>query len=101
MPMSGCSERMTEGNCTTVDVDLVGSNTQFALAIRGLAVAGRALARDDLVKAAVEAITFIREQLFVDGKMMIEARWPNMRFEDLWERSCWASSETSALSGRA
>lgn len=33
------------------------------------------------------------EQLFVDGKMMIEARWPNMRFEDSWERSCWASSD--------
>ncbi len=32
------------------------------------------------------------EQLFVDGKMMIEARWPNMRFEDLWERSSWANS---------
>lgn len=32
-------------------------------------------------------------QLFVDGKMMIEARWPNMRFEQLWERSSWASSD--------
>jgi hypothetical protein len=36
------------------------------------------------------------EQLFVDGKMMIEARWPNMRFEDLWERSCWANSGTGS-----
>jgi len=33
------------------------------------------------------------EQLFVDGNMMIEARWPNMRFEDLWERDCWARSD--------
>lgn len=32
------------------------------------------------------------EQLFVDGEMMIEARWPNMPFEDLWDRSCWANS---------
>jgi len=31
-------------------------------------------------------------QLFVDGKMMIEARWPNMRFEEIWERSSWAKS---------
>ena len=36
------------------------------------------------------------EQLFVDGNMMIEARWPNMRFEDLWERSCWASSDAGS-----
>ena len=36
------------------------------------------------------------EQLFVDGEMMIEARWPNMRFEDLWERSCWASSDAGS-----
>ena len=28
--------------------------------------------------------------------MMIEARWPNMRFEDLWERSCWASSDAGS-----
>lgn len=32
------------------------------------------------------------EQLFVDGEMMIEARWPNMRFEQLWERSSWANA---------
>ncbi|MEX0321871.1 MAG: hypothetical protein AB3N63_06905 [Puniceicoccaceae bacterium] len=32
------------------------------------------------------------EQLFVNGEMMIEARWPNMPFEKLWERDCWASS---------
>ena len=32
------------------------------------------------------------EQLFVDGNMMIEVRWPNMRFEEIWERSCWANT---------
>jgi len=40
------------------------------------------------------------EQLFVDGKMMIEARWPNMRFEDLWERSSWANSGTGSRYGK-
>ena len=33
------------------------------------------------------------EQLFVDGKMQIEARWPNMRFEEVWDRSKWARSD--------
>lgn len=36
------------------------------------------------------------EQLFVDGEMMIEARWPNMRFDQLWERSSWAHSGTGS-----
>jgi len=40
------------------------------------------------------------EQLFVDGEMMIEARWPNMRFEDLWERSSWANSGTGTRYGK-
>ncbi len=33
------------------------------------------------------------EQLFVDGEMMIEARWPNMTFEQIWERDSWAKSD--------
>ncbi len=32
------------------------------------------------------------DQLFVDGKMMIEARWPNMRFEQRFDKSCWATT---------
>ncbi len=32
------------------------------------------------------------EQLFVDGKMQIEARWPDMRIEEIWDRSKWAES---------
>jgi len=39
-------------------------------------------------------------QLFVDGKMMIEARWPNMRFEELWERSLWAKSGIKSVYGK-
>jgi hypothetical protein len=32
------------------------------------------------------------DQLFVDGDMMIEARWPNMRFEQRFDKSCWATA---------
>ncbi|OPZ16546.1 MAG: hypothetical protein BWZ10_01405 [candidate division BRC1 bacterium ADurb.BinA364] len=32
------------------------------------------------------------EQLFADDKMLIEARWPNMRFEEIWDRAKWARS---------
>lgn len=28
-------------------------------------------------------------QLFVDGKMMVEARWPNQSFEQRWDKSTW------------
>ena len=33
------------------------------------------------------------EQVFVDGMMQIEARWPNMRFEEIWDRNKWARSD--------
>ena len=33
------------------------------------------------------------EQVFVDGAMQIEARWPNMRFEEIWDRTKWARSD--------
>ncbi len=33
------------------------------------------------------------EQLFAGGKMMVEARWPNMRFdEQLYDRKSWATT---------
>ncbi|NOX56097.1 MAG: hypothetical protein GXP27_16980, partial [Planctomycetes bacterium] len=32
------------------------------------------------------------EQLFVDGRMMLEARWPNTTFEKLLTRDGWASA---------
>jgi len=52
-----------------------------ALAIRGLAIAGSALERDDLLDAAAGAIAFIRKTLFVDGRLLAsykdgEARFP-------------------------
>ena len=52
-----------------------------ALAIRGLAIAGTALERDDLIDAAAGAVDFIRETLVVDGRLLAsykdgEARFP-------------------------
>ena len=52
-----------------------------ALAIRGLAIAGRALEREDLIEAAARAVEFIRATLFVDGRRLAsykdgEARFP-------------------------
>jgi uncharacterized protein YyaL (SSP411 family) len=40
-----------------------------ALAIRGLAIAGRALQRPDLTQAAVGAADFVLQELFVDGRL--------------------------------
>jgi len=40
------------------------------------------------------------EQLFVDGKMMIEARWPNARFAQLLDRKVWAQSGTGSRYGK-
>ena len=32
-------------------------------------------------------------QLFLDGRMMVEARWPNQRFPDqVWEKAVWAAA---------
>lgn len=39
-------------------------------------------------------------QLFVDGKMMIEARWPNMRFEDCWDKKSWATAGEGSRYGK-
>jgi uncharacterized protein YyaL (SSP411 family) len=52
-----------------------------ALAVRGMAIAGRALERDDLVDAAAAAVNFIRDKLFIDGHLLAnfkdgEARFP-------------------------
>jgi len=52
-----------------------------ALAIRGLAIAGRVLDRDDLVDAAAKAVETIRNNLMVDGRLLAsykdgEARFP-------------------------
>ncbi len=52
-----------------------------ALAIRGLAIAGRSLERPDLTRAASEAIDFIRDHMMIDGRLLAsykdgEARFP-------------------------
>jgi uncharacterized protein YyaL (SSP411 family) len=52
-----------------------------ALAIRGLAIAGLALGRNDLVESASKAADFIREKMIVDGRLLAsfkdgEARFP-------------------------
>jgi len=52
-----------------------------ALAIRGFAVAGRTLEREDLIDAAAAASTVIQEKLFIDGRLLAsykngEARFP-------------------------
>jgi hypothetical protein len=40
------------------------------------------------------------EQLFADGAMMVEARWPNMRFDgELFDRQCWASTAKGSRHG--
>ncbi len=43
----------------------------------------------DIYKIKIDANV---EQLFADREMMIEARWPNMPFDQLWDRDCWAEA---------
>jgi uncharacterized protein YyaL (SSP411 family) len=52
-----------------------------ALAIRGLAIAGRALERDELIDAAADAADFVRSRLLINGRLLAsfkdgEARFP-------------------------
>jgi uncharacterized protein YyaL (SSP411 family) len=51
-----------------------------ALAIRGLAIAGRALQREDLVEAAVASAGFLRSRLFVDGRLLASYKDGAARF---------------------
>jgi uncharacterized protein YyaL (SSP411 family) len=51
-----------------------------ALAIRGMAIAGRVLGRDDLVDAAFAAATVVREKLFVDGRLLATCKDGQARF---------------------
>ena len=51
-----------------------------ALAIRGFAIAGRALERDDLVDAAAGAVDFIRDTLVVDGRLLAVYKDGRARF---------------------
>jgi uncharacterized protein YyaL (SSP411 family) len=51
-----------------------------ALAIRGLAIAGRALQREELVTASAEAVDFLRENLLVDGRLYASYKQGRTRF---------------------
>ena len=39
-------------------------------------------------------------QLFVDGRMMVEARWPNQPFERRWDKSTWRTTSKGSDYGR-
>ena len=51
-----------------------------ALAIRGLAVAGRILERDEFVDAAATAVDFLEENLLVDGRLFASYKDGRARF---------------------
>jgi len=51
-----------------------------ALAIRGLAIAGRALGRPELNAAATKAVDFIEENLLVDGRLLASYKDGKARF---------------------
>jgi uncharacterized protein YyaL (SSP411 family) len=52
-----------------------------ALMIRGLAMAGRALGREDLLEAASQAVTFIQQQLYKEGQLYASYKDGRARFE--------------------
>ncbi len=39
-------------------------------------------------------------QLFVDGEMMVEARWPNQPFEKRWDKATWRTTAEGSDYGR-
>jgi hypothetical protein len=39
-------------------------------------------------------------QLFIDGELMIEARWPNMSLDRLWDRARWARARKGSRYGK-
>jgi uncharacterized protein YyaL (SSP411 family) len=51
-----------------------------ALAVRGLSIAGRILDRDDFVDAAANAVTFIRDNLMLDGRLYASYKEGRARF---------------------
>ena len=51
-----------------------------ALAIRGLAIAGRALERRDLIDAASDAVDFLRQELIKDGRLYASHKDGETRF---------------------
>ncbi len=51
-----------------------------ALAIRGLAIAGLALGRNDLIESARKAADFIRDRMMVDGRLLASFKDSQARF---------------------
>jgi hypothetical protein len=51
-----------------------------ALTIRGLAIAGRALQRRDLVQAAARAADFLRDEMFQEGRLLASYKDGSARF---------------------
>ena len=51
-----------------------------ALAIRGLAIAGLALGRNDLIESATKSADFIRENMMVDGRLLASFKDGQARF---------------------
>jgi uncharacterized protein YyaL (SSP411 family) len=52
-----------------------------ALMIRGLAMAGRALGREDLLCAADDAVQFIKDELYIDGRLYASYKDGRARFD--------------------
>jgi len=52
-----------------------------ALMIRGLAMAGRALGREDLISAADDAVEFIEDKLYLDGQLYASYKDGRARFD--------------------
>jgi len=51
-----------------------------ALAVRGMAIAGRSLGRPELTDAATQAVDFILDRLFVDGRLLASFKDDKARF---------------------
>lgn len=46
------------------------------------------------------AVTGPVHQLFADGTMLVEARWPNLSLDDLWNRNRWAKASKGSRYGK-
>ena len=53
--------------------------------------------REDVYKAKVAGPV---RQLFVDGRMVGEARWPNRGLDQLWDRNTWAQAGEGSRYGK-
>ena len=55
-----------------------------------------------LYKGSIYKITLPKGigQVFVGSELMIEARWPNMRRDQVFARDCWARTEMGSTHGR-